>query len=44
MRTMSTNARLRIRLIASALLAAMAAAAITVGTALAGSGGPPFPK
>lgn len=40
---MSRNARLSLRLFAAALLAAIATAAISVGTALAGSGGPPFP-
>jgi len=41
---MSHNARARLRLVASALLAAVATAAISVGTALAGSGGPPMPR
>jgi len=41
---MSHNTRLRLRLVASALLAAVATAAISVGTALAGSGGPPIPR
>jgi len=41
---MSSNARLRLRLFASALLAAIATAAISIGTALADSGGPPFPR
>lgn len=41
---MSTNPRLRLRLVASALLAALATAVISVGTALAGGGGPPIPK
>jgi hypothetical protein len=41
---MSRNPRLRLRLFASALLAAMATAAISVGAALAGSGGPPIPR
>ena len=37
------TARLRLRLLGVALVTAMATAAITVGTALAGSGGGPFP-
>ena len=41
---MSRNLRLHVRLFATALLAAMATAAISVGTALADSGGPPFPR
>ncbi len=41
---MSRNSLQRVRLIATALLAALATAAVSVGTALAGSSGPPFPK
>lgn len=41
---MFVNARLRLRILASALLAALATAAIGIGTVLAGSGGPPFPR
>jgi hypothetical protein len=40
---MSRNARLRLRLFAPALLAAIATAAIGVATALASTGGPPWP-
>jgi hypothetical protein len=40
---MSRKRHLHLRLFASALLAAMATAVVSVGTALAGSGGPPFP-
>jgi len=39
---MTRNARLGLRLLAATLLA-MTAAAISVGTALAGGGGPPLP-
>ncbi|MGA2514426.1 MAG: hypothetical protein ABSG37_12540 [Candidatus Limnocylindrales bacterium] len=35
---------LRLSLFAAGLLAALATAAISVSTALAGSGGPPFPR
>ena len=41
---MSTKRYQHLRLFATALLAAIATAAITVGTAFAGSGGPPFPR
>ncbi len=41
---MGSTRRVQLRLIASALLAALATAVMGVGTALAGSGGPPFPK
>lgn len=40
---MSWNTRRRLGVLASALLAALATAALTVGTALAGSVGPPIP-
>lgn len=40
---MPRDTRLRLRLFAAVLLAALSTAAISVGTALAGSGGPPFP-
>ena len=40
---MPRDTHLRLRLFAAVLLAALATAAISVGTALAGSGGPPFP-
>jgi hypothetical protein len=41
---MSRIRDLRLRVFASALLAVVASAAISVGTALAGSGGPPIPR
>lgn len=41
---MFRNRRPRVRLFATALLAAMTTAVISVGTALAGSGGPPWPR
>jgi len=41
---MSRNLRLRLRLVASVLLAVMATTAISVATALADSGGPPMPR
>lgn len=41
---MSHNARLGLRLFAATLLAAIATAAISVATVLAGSGGPPLPR
>ncbi|MGD0409416.1 MAG: hypothetical protein ABSB34_10550 [Candidatus Limnocylindrales bacterium] len=40
---MPRDTHLHLRLFAAVLLAALATAAISVGTALAGSGGPPFP-
>jgi hypothetical protein len=41
---MSHKARLHLRVVFTALLAAMATAAISVATTLADSGGPPFPR
>ena len=38
-----SKSRRRLGILASALLAALTAAALTVGTALAGSVGPPIP-
>jgi hypothetical protein len=40
---MSRNQRFSLRLLAATMLAALATAAISVGTALAGGGGGPFP-
>lgn len=41
---MTRRVGLRLRLIAAVVLATAAAAALSVGTVLAGSGGPPFPR
>jgi hypothetical protein len=40
---MSHNARLTLRLLAATVLAIVATAAVSVGTVLAGGGGPPLP-
>ena len=40
---MSHNARLSLRLLAATVLAVIATAAVSVGTVLAGGGGPPLP-
>jgi hypothetical protein len=41
---MPRNTRLGLRMFAAMLLAAIATATISVATAFAGSGGPPFPR
>jgi hypothetical protein len=40
---MSQNARLSLRLLAATVMAVIATAVLSVGTVLAGGGGPPFP-
>jgi len=41
---MSRHQRFSLRLLAAMMLAALATAAVSVGTVLAGGGGPPLPR